>query len=337
MKSFFTLFCALFLTIIAFIAPVSDKFYEGKFNPVENSQIYAFSEKISQKFLPENIDFAMLLPQRNFEIEIPKTAQIPEENSKFEQESKTEEKPEISASNEKNDTQLAMEILASVKAENDKKIEPNFALFEPKKAKFDLKNDENLSIVLIGDSVMQGIYYWGFLSEFKGAKTSVINLSMKNTGLVAGIWKKKLKAELQNLGTQKKLVIAHFGPNDWGDKKNYPFSEKWVKFYKGRIAEIYEISSEFGADVAWLEVPCMKNKNYQERAADLNTIFREVAGTHKAKFIDINSVICGDEGEFVKYKKFDEKNKLLRADDGLHLSQFGAGLIVKEIVKRFEE
>ena len=181
---------------------------------------------------------------------------------------------------------------------------------------------------------MQGIYYWGFLSEFKDKKTKIDNLSQKSSGLFSANWAKILDDELTQIETQK-LIVAHFGPNDWGNlnEKNRMNLQK----YESKIDEIYDVAKKHNANVIWLGIPCMKNSLNQERAYFLNDIFSQKSIQHEQNFISVNAEICDKDGAFIKHKTIGKKQIIIRADDGLHLSYLGAKIVVKKIISEYDK
>lgn len=326
---------ALILLVCIFIAPIYDSKFQDD-DDFRHSKIYENSQKFSTKALGnfDLYEFLLDFTSGTKKLENTQNTEIIKDEIEKILESNTTKisSSEILDKNESVDKELPIQILNDV---NTTKA-PILADFNATKpAQIPMKIDENLTVVLIGDSVMQGIYYWGFLDEFKGSKAKISNLSMKSTGLFSGIWGKKLKDELKDIKTQK-IIIAHFGPNDWGSK-NMKFSDEWVSKYRKKIKEIYEVAKSENAEVFWLQIPCMKSKNFSFKAEKLNEIFAKVADEENGHFIAINDIICGENGEFLKYKKFGKKNHALRADDGIHLSFFGASVISKKIIREYEK
>ena len=208
-----------------------------------------------------------------------------------------------------------------------------------KSAFFDIELNENLGVILIGDSIMQG-FGWGFENALKTSKISIKNMAKASTWLTNKKfydWSEELKTALASLENrpQNLLIFALFGAND---AYSYTFDEQaldfgtdaWREAYEGRIAEIYEIAGQHGAQVVWLGVPCMKSEKFDKKMKALNLIYKDAAQKYGARYIDISGAIC-DNG---KYLKEGADKKPLRKDDGMHISMNGAKKIAVYVVDK---
>ena len=218
-------------------------------------------------------------------------------------------------------------------------LTPSIPSKTSKSAFFDIELNENLGVILIGDSIMQG-FGWGFENALKTSKISIKNMAKASTGLTNKKfynWSEELNAALASLENrpQNLLIFALFGAND---AYSYTFDEQaldfgtdaWREAYEGRIAEIYEIAGEHGAQVVWLGVPCMKSEKFDKKMKALNLIYKDSAQKYGARYIDISGAIC-DNG---KYLKEGADKKPLRKDDGMHISMNGAKKIAVYVVDK---
>ena len=228
------------------------------------------------------------------------------------------------------DTNLAS--LAQKTAQEDKAQ-------QPKSRAFDIELNENLGVILIGDSIMQG-FGWGFENTLKTSKITIKNLAKASTGLTNKKfydWSEELKNALENLKNppQNLLILALFGAND---AYSYAFegralefgTDAWKQAYESRIAQIYDIADEYGAQVAWLGMPCMRSEKFDKKMKTLNLIYKDAAQKRGARYIDIGGAIC-DNG---KYLKQGADNKPLRNDDGVHISLNGAKKVALYVVDK---
>ena len=222
--------------------------------------------------------------------------------------------------------------LAQKTAQEDKAQQPKFRAF-------DIELNENLGVILIGDSIMQG-FGWGFENTLKTSKITIKNLAKASTGLTNKKfydWSEELKNALENLKNppQNLLILALFGAND---AYSYAFegralefgTDAWKQAYEGRIAQIYDIADEYGAQVAWLGMPCMRSEKFDKKMKTLNLIYKDAAQKRGARYIDIGGAIC-DNG---KYLKQGADNKPLRNDDGVHISLNGAKKVAIYVVDK---
>jgi len=210
---------------------------------------------------------------------------------------------------------------------------------QPKSHAFDIELNENLGVILIGDSIMQG-FGWGFENTLKTSKITIKNLAKASTGLTNKKfydWSEELKNALENLKNppQNLLILALFGAND---AYSYAFegralefgTDAWKQAYESRIAQIYDIADKYGAQVVWLGVPCMKSEKFDKKMKALNLIYKDSAQKYGARYIDISGAIC-DNG---KYLKEGADKKPLRKDDGMHISMNGAKKIAVYVVDK---
>lgn len=210
---------------------------------------------------------------------------------------------------------------------------------QPKSRAFDIELNENLGVILIGDSIMQG-FGWGFENTLKTSKITIKNLAKASTGLTNKKfydWSEELKNTLENLKNrpQNLLILALFGAND---AYSYAFegralefgTDAWKQAYESRIAQIYDIADEYGAQVAWLGMPCMRSEKFDKKMKTLNLIYKDAAQKRGARYIDISGAIC-DNG---KYLKQGADNKPLRNDDGVHISLNGAKKVAIYVVDK---
>ena len=210
---------------------------------------------------------------------------------------------------------------------------------QSKSHSFDIELNENLGVILIGDSIMQG-FGWGFENTLKTSKITIKNLAKASTGLTNKKfydWSEELKKALENLKNppQNLLILALFGAND---AYSYAFdgralefgTDAWRQAYESRIAQIYDIADEYGAQVAWLGMPCMRSEKFDKKMKTLNLIYKDAAQKRGARYIDIGGAIC-DNG---KYLKQGTDNKPLRNDDGVHISLNGAKKVALYVVDK---
>ena len=210
---------------------------------------------------------------------------------------------------------------------------------QPKSRAFDIELNENLGVILIGDSIMQG-FGWGFENTLKTSKITIKNLAKASTGLTNKKfydWSEELKNALENLKNppQNLLILALFGAND---AYSYAFegralefgTDAWKQAYESRIAQIYDIADKYGAQVVWLGVPCMKSEKFDKKMKALNLIYKDSAQKYGARYIDISGAICNNG----KYLKEGADKKPLRKDDGMHISMNGAKKIAVYVVDK---
>nr|WP_314467393.1 DUF459 domain-containing protein [uncultured Campylobacter sp.] len=359
MRAFFGVFIAFFTLIALFLRPLSN-YYEAKYQKdffITDERAMALSDKFISaaedglQSAKSAIDKLMGIfsgdkkqvatsakTEQNLTASQTKPANLNAQNTQ-------NLTPSIGAVKEANLTAQTAQLPAKTALNLDKNsslasnLTPSAPSKTNKSATFDIELNENLGVILIGDSIMQG-FGWGFENALKTSKISIKNMAKASTGLTNKKfydWSEELKAALASLENrpQNLLIFALFGAND---AYSYTFDEQaldfgtdaWREAYEGRIAEIYEIAAEHGAQVVWLGVPCMKSEKFDKKMKALNLIYKDAAQKYGARYIDISGAIC-DNG---KYLKEGADKKPLRKDDGMHISMNGAKKIAVYVVDK---
>ena len=359
MRAFFGVFLAFFTLIALFLRPLSN-YYEAKYQKdffITDERAMALSDKFistaedglqSAKSTIDKLT-GIFLGDKKQVATSPKTEQnltaLQTEPANLNAQNTQNLTPTIGAAKEANLTAQTAQLPAKTALNLDKNgslasnLTPSAPSKTNKSTTFDIELNENLGVILIGDSIMQG-FGWGFENTLKTSKISIKNMAKASTGLTNKKfydWSEELKAALASLENrpQNLLIFALFGAND---AYSYTFDEQaldfgtdaWREAYKGRIAEIYEIATEHGAQVVWLGVPCMKSEKFDKKMKALNLIYKDAAQKYGARYIDIGGAIC-DNG---KYLKQGADNKPLRNDDGVHISLNGAKKVAIYVVDR---
>ena len=358
MRAFFGVFLAFFTLIALFLRPLSN-YYEAKYQKdffITDERAMALSDKFinaaeegaqSAKSVFDKI-------MRIFHAGLDESNSI--KNNQATASVKTEQNltPSTSAIKETNLTaHSAQTSHAQTPLNLDKNSSPALNLSNlphetvartdkgaiSKSEPFDIELNENLGVILIGDSIMQG-FGWGFENALKTRKIAIKNMAKASTGLTNKKfydWSEELKTALANLKErpQNLLILALFGAND---AYSYAFegralefgTDAWKQAYEGRIAQIYDIADEYGAQIAWLGMPCMRSEKFDKKMKTLNLIYKDAAQKYGARYIDIGGAICKGG----KFLKAGADKKPLRNDDGVHISMNGAKKVAVYVVDK---
>ena len=359
MRAFFGVFLAFFTLIALFLRPLSN-YYEAKYQKdffITDERAMALSDKFisaaedglqSAKSAIDKLT-GIFLGDKKQVVTAPKTEQnltaLQTEPTNLNAQNTQNLTPSMGAVKEANLTAQTAQLPTKTALNLDKNgslasnLTPSAPSKTNKSVAFDIELNENLGVILIGDSIMQG-FGWGFENALKTSKISIKNMAKASTGLTNKKfydWSEELKAALAGLENRPRnlLIFALFGAND---AYSYTFDEQaldfgtdaWREAYEGRIAEIYEIATEYGAQVVWLGVPCMKSEKFDKKMKALNLIYKDSAQKYGARYIDISDAIC-DNG---KYLKEGADKKPLRKDDGMHISMNGAKKVALYVVDK---
>lgn len=199
--------------------------------------------------------------------------------------------------------------------------------------------NEGESILLIGDSMMQGVAPY-LLRTFKKVKIQGINLSKHSTGLT---YKHYFNWELATRDALEKnphisLVVVLLGANDpWSMKKNIAFkSPLWEEIYTQHIDEILQLAKEYGVRVVWYEVPSVREKSLNDKIMYLNTLYESAVKQSGEYFLQSNGIITqgGKYSAFIKNAK--GKSVQVRADDGVHFTTRGYQIMANILLNNLE-
>lgn len=185
---------------------------------------------------------------------------------------------------------------------------------------------EGSSVLLIGDSMMQGVAPY-ILKGFKKLNLTGINLSKHSTGLTYKHyfdWEAATKDAFMN-NPQIALVVVLLGANDpWTMKKHIAFkSARWEEIYTQRISEIIAVAKAHNARVVWYEVPSVREKSLNDKILYLNSLYEHTLKNNGEYFLQTNGIITqgGKYSAFIKNAK--NKSVQVRIDDGVHFTARG--------------
>jgi hypothetical protein len=188
-------------------------------------------------------------------------------------------------------------------------------------------------VLLIGDSLMAGIGP-ALKNALATQKHIASHLIAKiGTGLARPDrynWSEALRDELKD--HQYKMVIVLLGTNDTQNikvgKKGLRFGgPTWHSTYAARVHELMSTSCNASAEVYWLGLPLMRDREFNQKASHLNTVIKSIARSHKC----VRYVALSDQGErsaqYTAYVSEGTRQIKVRAPDGIHYTPAGAKLM----------
>lgn len=136
------------------------------------------------------------------------------------------------------------------------------------------------------------------------------------------------------------VVLVAIGANDGQgfvvDGKVLPYgSDGWRKVYQDRLASYLAMVSATGARVVWVGLPPMRSPVYDQKIAEINKIaYTVVSQQPQAEWWNPVSLIGDDAGRFREFETLPNGQTMrLRATDGIHFSDEGAGLLTSVLMK----
>ncbi|KFC94877.1 SGNH/GDSL hydrolase family protein [Leminorella grimontii] len=196
-------------------------------------------------------------------------------------------------------------------------------------------------VLLVGDSMMQGVapHMMKALSKDYGIKS--INLSKQSTGLsYPGFfnWPKTIDEALEK-DENVDLLVVFLGPNDPWDmppSKGARFlkfkSPEWEALYRSRIETILESAQRHHSRVIWVGPPNMRKPALSDGVNYLDTLYRAEVTAASQLYISVNDVFGYQGADYSDYLEENGKKVKLRSDDGTHFTPTGQRLIAQRIL-----
>jgi lysophospholipase L1-like esterase len=143
------------------------------------------------------------------------------------------------------------------------------------------------------------------------------------------------------LGAEKPdVVIVAIGANDGQgfvvDGKVLAYgTDGWERVYQERLASYLAMLSSTGARVVWVGLPPMRVASYNEKIATINRIAYTVVSQHpEAMWFNPVSYVSDEAASYREFVTLpDGRTMRIRASDGIHLSDDGAGLLTSVLVR----
>ena len=202
----------------------------------------------------------------------------------------------------------------------------------------------NDRILLVGDSLMQGLAPH-LISQLKRKyKVESMDLSKHSTGLTYPAffdWPATVEDafELEDYS----VVIVFLGANDPWDMtiqgRYIRFgSEPWTAVYRERVARIINTAAQHRARLVWLGVPPLGREDLVGKAPKLNAIYAEEADKMPlfARFVATDPTLTADGSSFTRFLELPDRGSVMvRTDDGVHFTTQGHRLLANLTLTQF--
>lgn len=202
----------------------------------------------------------------------------------------------------------------------------------------------NDRILLVGDSLMQGLAPHLITNLKRKYKVESMDLSKHSTGLTYPAffdWPATVEDafELEDYS----VVIVFLGANDPWDMtiqgRYIRFgSEPWATVYRERVARIINTAAQHRARLVWLGVPPLGREDLVGKAPKLNAIYAEEADKMPlfARFVATDPTLTADGSSFTKFLELPERGSVMvRTDDGVHFTTQGHRLLANLTLTQF--
>lgn len=201
-------------------------------------------------------------------------------------------------------------------------------------------------LLLVGDSLMQGVAPHLITALKRNYKVESMDLSRHSTGLTYPAffdWPATVKAAFEL--EQYRAVIVFLGANDPWDMnlqgKYVRFgSERWKEVYRARVQQIVRTAAAHNARLVWLGAPPMGREDLTGKEPLLNEIYAEEAARYPlfARFVATAPRLSPDGGSFAKFLELPERGSVMvRTDDGVHFTAQGQKLLARLALEQFTQ
>jgi len=205
-------------------------------------------------------------------------------------------------------------------------------------------------VALVGDSMMAVGLSDVLLRETSGDRQlQVIKAFRSGTGLSRPDvfdWTTEYPAMIG--GAHPDLVIVAIGANDaqgYIDAKGKVVTfgtDPWIAAYRARVSAFMDMLERSARQVIWVGLPPMRASLYDAHMAEINRItYTVVGGYPTAAWWNPAPYIGNKDGQFRDLGQVDgyhghTRIALLREQDGIHLTDDGAGLLSKVLIPWLE-
>jgi uncharacterized protein len=187
----------------------------------------------------------------------------------------------------------------------------------------------SLRIGVFGDSMGDGV--WAALyREFRDAPgVTVTKFSEVSTGLSRYDYVNIQAKTTRQLGENAvDVAVVVFGTNDAQGIDDgatvHPFgSEGWKVAYGKRIDDLVGLFRSRGVVVYWVGMPRMKREGFDGRMALINEVAAARMKALGVPYLETVSLTSDADGDYMPYADVGGRRRLMRANDGIHMSMDG--------------
>lgn len=201
----------------------------------------------------------------------------------------------------------------------------------------------SLRIGVFGDSMADGLWT-GLYRDLRGIEgLTVTKFSEVSTGLSRYDYVDIQAKTARQLDEQPvDVAVILFGTNDAQaislDGEIHPFgTEGWKAAYARRVDDLVALLRARDVAVYWVGLPRMKRASFDGRMALINGVVEARMKALGVPYIDTVGLTANGEGEYEAYLSDDEgRRRLMRANDGIHMSMAGYLRISAPVAERLK-
>lgn len=210
-----------------------------------------------------------------------------------------------------------------------------------------LKIEAPYNVLIVGDSFIAERFGYQLEKELLLYRdVTVQRKGIYSTGLSRPDyfnWEKELNILLE---TQKpNITVVMFGANDGQDQTTldgkviHYGTVEWNNEYSKRVSAFLYNLERKNIFTFWIGNPMPRDDYYSKKMQNLNSIYeKECLKEKNTMYISTWSFLADSNGNFSNYlpDEFGDK-KLARTSDGIHVTVFGADIMVKKVMDQIKE
>ncbi|MEZ5668081.1 MAG: DUF459 domain-containing protein [Alphaproteobacteria bacterium] len=197
-----------------------------------------------------------------------------------------------------------------------------------------------IRIGVFGDSLADGIWAGLYRTLQRNERFEVARHTEVSSGLARPDffdW----EAELGDVLASETIDVAVvcFGLNDnqpvyYEGRRQFSFaSDEWNQVYTQRVAAFIDRLQQSGVPVFWVGLPTVRDDDFGAQMAHLNDIYATEALLADATFVPTLAITADADGAYSAYLPDESgRNRLVRANDGVHFTGRGYEMIAKELL-----
>ena len=139
---------------------------------------------------------------------------------------------------------------------------------------------------------------------------------------------------------QPDLVLAQVGGNDCQVITDHDanavalFTEDdWELAYAQRLTDFIDVFRSRGARVVVLGMPIMRSPSFRRKMERLNRVVEQAAIAHGEYFVSTWTWTSDSAGAYQAMRRVDGRDRVLRDDDGIHMSVDGANYVSTQVIE----
>ena len=200
--------------------------------------------------------------------------------------------------------------------------------------------NENDRVLLVGDSMMQGVAPH-LAKALQKAHVKAIDASKQSTGLTYPTyfdWPEKIRELIPK--EKISVLVVMMGANDTWDmvlagKYERFGSERWRSIYAQRVASILQFAHSQHVRVIWLGAPNMGKEKVNNGVRLLNQLYASAMTDGISRFVSTREALSDNADVYQRYiTKEDGTSVVVRSEDGIHFTRDGHKILTQLVLKQ---